>query len=241
MRFPTGVKLLDHLLGGGVPERSPVLVYGPSFLGKEHLAMQTMRETVARGVPAVLVLTNACAGDVRLEMAQADTRFEDAERAGRVWFIDTYSRSVGAEEKLPNVIYTDSAVDLNGISVALNRVQGQLIREHEQHLVLLDSASTLIVHTNAGTVFRFLQVLTGKGKRAGASVLLLLDQGMHTDAEVQMFRHLAAGVISVRGDPGRHQLLVEGLGVERNPGWIDYRLGEHGIEMTGSLAGGRIR
>lgn len=241
MSIPTRIRLLDQLLGGGLPDRSSVLVYGPSFLGKEDLARGTFVAALQANVPAVLVLTNEAAADVREQLRLQNARFDDWERQGLAWFIDTYSRAVGAEQRAPNIEYLDGPVDLNGLTVALNRIQAQIIRAHEMHLVVLDSVSTLVIHVNAATTFRFLQVLTGRARRAGATFLFTLDQGMHTEAEVQMFRHLATGVLSVRGEPGKPQLLVEGLGVQRNPGWIDYKMTPQGIEMTGSLAGGRIR
>ncbi len=241
MKFPTGVQLLDHLFGGGLPERSAALLYGPSFLGKEQLARQMFLSALKEGIPGVYVVTNSCAADVRRELARMDPAYADHEKDNRVWIVDCYSRTVGGDDPMPHVTYLDSAVDLNAISVAVNQAQARIIERHEHHLIMVDSVSTLVVHSNAATAFRFLQVLTGKAKRAGGSSLMLLDSRMHTDAEVQMFRHLANGVISVRGDPNKHQLLVEGLGVAENPGWIDYRFTDTSFEMTGSLAGGRIR
>jgi KaiC/GvpD/RAD55 family RecA-like ATPase len=241
MNHPTGVRLLDQLLGGGLPPTCNILLYGPSFMGKEVLGRRIATSGAAKGVPTVIVLTNRTTAEARAELAAMDVHFPEREKEGLFWFVDCYSRSIGAEEPGPNVAYTDSAVDLNGLSVAINQIQGRIIAHHEHHLILVDSASTLVLYSNAATTFRFLQILTGKAKRAGASTAILLDEGMHTDAEVQMFRHLAEGVVSVRGDPGKHQLLVEGLNLRSNPGWIDYRFNDKEFEMTGSLAGGRIR
>src|SRR2546421_130053 len=82
----------------------------------------------------------------------------------------------------------------------------EVLAEHAEHRLLVDSASTLITYTNAQTVFRFLQVLVGKAKRAGATTMLLLEQGMHADAEVQTFKHLCDGMIEMRIEGPNHVL-----------------------------------
>lgn len=241
MRLPTSVKLLDQLLEGGLPQRSTTLLYGPSFLGREDLARQVVVSALHNGVPAIVVTTTATPSEVKADLEALEPAIGSLEREGLLWFIDVYGPTIGADSGGEHVEVVDSPTDLNGISLAVNRVQAAILPDHEHHLLLVDSASTLVVHNSAATVFRFLQILTGKAKRAGAASLLLLDQGMHSEADVQMFRHLASGVISVRGDPGKQQMLIEGLGVRKNPGWVEYRVQDGVVEMTGSLAGGRIR
>lgn len=221
-------------------ERDRILLYGPSFQGKEVLARQAMAANLRDGTPVVMLLTNATVDDVRDNLRRMDPEYDRYEADGLVWFVDAYSRSIGIDEEQPRVQYVDSAVDLNGISLALNRVQSELIKAHDNHVLVIDSASTLVLYSNAQATFRFLQVLIGRARQAGAVCMLLLDQGMHSDAEVQMFRHLVDGVLEARDNKDRSQLRVEGLQVARNPGWIDYRFSDNLFELTGSLAAGRI-
>ncbi len=240
MNATTGVNQLDTLLGGGMRERDRILLYGPSFQGKEVLARQAMAGNLRNGMPVVMLLTNATVDDVRENLRRMDPEYDRYEADGLVWFVDAYSRSIGIDDEQPRVQYVDSAVDLNGISLALNRVQSELIKSHDNHVLVIDSASTLVLYSNAQATFRFLQVLIGRARQAGAICMLLLDQGMHSDAEVQMFRHLVDGVLEARDNKERSQLRVEGLQVARNPGWIDYRFSDNLFELTGSLAAGRI-
>lgn len=240
MTSTTGVPQLDTLLGGGVPERQRVLLYGPSFQGKEVLARQAVVANLQRGTPVVLLLTNATVDDVRNNLRQMDPKYDEYEDARLIWFVDAYSRSIGVDDSEDRVHYVDSAVDLNGISLAMNRVQAEIIKEHDEHVFVIDSASTLVLYSNCQATFRFLQVLVGRARQAGATALILLDHGMHSEAEVQMFRHLVDGVIEARDNKDRPQLRVEGLQVGRNPGWIDYKFTEDRFELTGSLAAGRI-
>lgn len=236
----TGIKQIDALLAGGIPANERVLVYGPSFQGKEVLAKQAALANLQKGVPAVLMLTNAASQDVREQMLAMDPQVPAYEKDGLLWFVDAYSRQVGLKDNVTNVAYVDSPVDTNGLSLALNRVHSHVIKKGPVHLLVIDSASTLVLYSNAQATFRFLQVLVGRARQAGAASLVLLDQGMHSDAEVQMFKHLVDGCIEMRTSNDRTQLSVEGLGLQKNPGWLDYTLQGDRVEVTGSLAAGRI-
>jgi KaiC/GvpD/RAD55 family RecA-like ATPase len=240
-RLPTGIKRLDALLGGGLPVGSAALVYGPPFLGKEVLARRFMLACMAGGVPAIDVVTTVATADVRRNLQEADPKYPEYEKARLARFVDTYSRSIGAADSFKDAQYLDGSLDLNGISLAVNKAEADVIGGHDRHALVLNSVSTLIAYSNAQTAFRFLQTLIGRTRRAGATGLFLMDHGMHTDADVQMFKHLMTGTIELREASGKTQVQVQGLGVTTPPGWVDYRFDDHTFEVTGSFAAGRIR
>lgn len=241
MKFPTGIRRLDELLKGGLPEKSAALVYGPPFVGKEILTKQFILTSLANKVPALVVLTDQSAGDLRKQLASMSPAFASQEKAGLVRMVDCFSRSIGAQENLPGVEYVDGLMNFNAVSLAVNNAERDFIRSYPNHAVVFDSLSTLIAYTNAATAFRYLQVLLGKVKTAGASCLLTLSAGMHAEPEVQMIKHLVDGLIELRSDNGKNVLHVEGLGVTESRGWVDYKFTEATLEITGSFAAGRIR
>lgn len=240
-RHATGVARLDDVLRGGLPSQSWTLLYGPPFLGKDVLARKYLLEGWRRGEPGIMVLTDESATNERAAFAAMDPSFAKYEQAGLVQFVDAYSRSIGAVEVDGHVEYVDGAMDLNGVSLGLNNAERKVLPDHPEHRVVFDSISTLITFTNPQTVFRFLQVLVGRTRLAGAAGLLLMDAGMHSDAEVQTFKHLMNGVIEVRPDNGKNMVRADGVGIMDNPGWVEYRFDETRFELIGSFASGRIR
>ena len=240
-RQSTGVRRLDDLLKGGVPQGSFTIVYGPPFLGKDVLARRFALAALAAGRPCITVLTDGSASAVRSGLLAADPAYAKAEQAGLAHFIDAYSRSIGAAEAAPGVEYVEGAMDLNGISLAINNAQRRILPEHPTHRLVFDGLSTLVTYTNAATVFRFLQVLIGRARLAGATGLLLLEQGMHAEAEVQMLKHLVDGFVEVRSEGGKNLLRVQGVGITDDPGWVEYRFTETEFDIVGSFASGRIR
>jgi KaiC/GvpD/RAD55 family RecA-like ATPase len=193
------------------------------------------------GRPALAVLTNSAAADFRHDLEAMDPKYPAAEKEHRMRFVDTYSRGIGAADSFKDAEYLDGSLDLNGISLAVNRAQAALLPHHDAHALVVDSVSTLIAYSNAQTAFRFLQTLIGRTRRVGATGLYLMDQGMHTDADVQMFKHLMTGTLELRESGGKTQILVQGLGATAAPGWVDYKFDETTFDITGSFAAGRIR
>jgi KaiC/GvpD/RAD55 family RecA-like ATPase len=236
-----GVRRLDDLLEGGLPGASTTLVYGPPFLGKELLTRIFVLHGLRAGVPTILVLTGQATSDARAQLALIDPSYPEHEKNGLIHFVDTYSKSIGAEDDFPNAAYVDGPVNLNAVSLAVNNAQRRIIADHAQHRMVFDSVSTTATYTNAQTTFRFLQVLVGKAKRAGATTMLLLDQGMHSDPEVQTFKHLSDGLIEVRTEGATSLLHVTGIGVTENRGWVEYKFTDKVFDVTGSFSAGRIR
>ncbi|MGH2650972.1 MAG: RAD55 family ATPase, partial [Actinomycetota bacterium] len=237
----TGIRRLDEALDGGVPDHSAVLVYGPPFTGKTVLSNQFAAAGLAQGVPAIFVLTDQPASEARQELAAIDPDYEKHEEAGLVQFVDAYSRSVGAEDPHKRTEYLDGPIDLSSLALAVNNAQRKVIPLSSAHRLVFRSVSTLMAYTNAQTTFRFLQIFVGKTKRAGATSMMHLEQGMHTEPEVQMIKHLVDGVLSLKVDAGKHTLHLEGLGVTSDRGWVEYRYSPVVFEITGSFGAGRIR
>lgn len=240
-KLEVGVKRLDDLLDGGMPPTSIALVFGPAFLGKELVARLFFLQGLRQGQPGIIVLTDSAASDVRRQLSAIDPSYPDYEKRGLAHFVDTYSRSIGAEDDFPFAEYVDGPVNLNAVSLAVNNAQRKIIGDHHVHRMVVDSVSTLITYTNAQTTFRFLQVLLGKAKRAGATTMLLLQAGMHGEPDVQTFKHLVDGVVEMRADGQTNLLNVQGIGVTENRGWIEYRFSEKTFDIVGSFGAGRIR
>lgn len=237
----TGVRRLDELLKGGLPNRTVTLVYGPPFLGKRLLGRMFLMEGMRNGMPGILVHTDSAAQEVRAQMAQLDDGYSDLEKKGLMYYVDTYSKSIGAAEPMQNVEYVDGLMNFNALSLSLNNVQRSIIKQHADHRLVFDSVSTLIAYTNAQAAFRYLQVLTGKARMAGATTVLLLEQGMHTESEVQTIKHLADGVVEMRREADKNLMTVEGVGLPMRVGPVEYQRSQANLSITGSFAAGRIR
>src|SRR5437867_12068466 len=55
-RLSTGVRELDALMGGGIPEGDSMLLAGPSGSGKSVLSSQFIAEGLRRGEPGIVAI-----------------------------------------------------------------------------------------------------------------------------------------------------------------------------------------
>jgi KaiC/GvpD/RAD55 family RecA-like ATPase len=239
---PFGIRRLDELISGGLKFQSSALLYGPPYIGKEHLGRSYALHAMRSGIPAIFIDTLHTATEITDILLEMDSAMADYVKSGLIHIIDCYSRNIEAEDlKMSHISYVDGAMDLNGISVALNRAQRKMQSSAPNHVVVLDSLSTVTTYSDPKTAFRFLQILIGKSKLIGGSSIITLDEGMHADADVKMFSHLVDGIIEVHDHIGKFQLQARGLTAPTGVGWIDYRYAQSQFELTGSFAPGRIR
>lgn len=240
MKVKTGVERLDELLNGGLPMNCNALVYAPPFLGKETLLKLFIAKGLEENIPGIFVLTDRTPESVREEMKQIKSDYESFESQGMVRYIDTYSMSIGIAEKDPYTEYVDSPVNLNAISLGVNNAQKALIGKFDTHRIAFHSISTLITYTNAITTFRFMQILSGKVRQAGATTLFSIERGVHSTQDVQLFMSLMNGVIEMTEEDLKPVLRVQGFGTVRTRAWVEYKFTDHSLEVIGSFAAERI-
>jgi len=244
-RISTGVTRLDELMRGGVQPHANFLVYGPPFVGKEVLLNLYAVQALEEGQPVIFVLTDGTPTDKAVELNEilevnSEKKYSDFEKEGLVMYVDSYSRTIEAEDNHPNTVYVDGNVNLNAIGVAVNEAMQRLVGKGEFPRLVFDSISTLIIYSNAPATFRFLQVLAGRVSRNRSTAFYVLEKGMHTDTEVQMFKHLMRGVFEFQED-GEHLVMrVQGGGDVLTHDWVAYSYTPLSMDLTGSFTMSRV-
>jgi KaiC/GvpD/RAD55 family RecA-like ATPase len=239
-KVKTGTTRLDDLLMGGLPFGTSVLVYGPPFMGKEVLVNNFVFEGLAKGIPAVWVVTDKTPAEIRDEMRFVKSGFEEYEKLGLVKFVDSYSRSMGDTTKDDNVIYVDSPTDFQGIQNGIEEAGKQLLEKYKYYRFVFRSISTMIAYLDPTTAFRFLNPIVGRRKRDKAVSMYLIEKGMHGDQEIQMVGSLMDGMVEFKVENLNTFLCVKGIGDVQSRAWIRYTTTKSAVNI-GSFALDHIR
>ena len=239
MKVKTGIRRIDDLLKGGIPSGSNVLAYAPPFIGMDVLLRSFALTGLKENEPVIFVLTDKTFSDMKKEMGKIDEDFCDYEEKGLVRYIDAYSAGIEAKKEYPHTEFVDSPLDTSGISRAINNAQKEMIKKSNSHRLVLDSLSTLLAYSDAQAVFRFLQVLGGRCKRAGATSMFAMVGGMHNENEVQTMKHVMDGVVEFKESAGLY-MRVQGCGEAITRKWIEYEYEENKIRLTGAFKLGRV-
>src|SRR3989454_466029 len=217
-----GIPRLDDLLFGGIPFGTNASVYGPAYVGKEVLVSLFMAEGLKKGVPVLWILTDKGPTEVREEMAFALPGYEEYEKLGLVQYIDTYSKSMGAEASDPNTTYIDEPTDYQSILKAVDARAAEWKKKYPTYRLAFRSVSTLIAYLDPTTTFKFLQPFVGRRKRDKAVAFYVIEKGMHEEQEIQMLGSLMDGSIEFKVEQLKSFLCIKGICDVQSRGWIRY-------------------
>ena len=185
VKVKSGIRRLDDLLFGGFPAGAQLLLNGPAHTGKDVLARLFSVEGLKLGIPSLWIVTDKTWGQVRDDLVGLYPKYEEAEKAGMIRFIDLYSRSVGSSGSGAGVRLlssTDKGV-LEQLAQTVNGISEELKERFPTYRVVFESVSTLTAYLDTTATFRFLQPMIGRRKLDQAVGYYVLDRGMHSDAD----------------------------------------------------------
>ncbi len=225
--LPTGIKSFDSIIGGGLPVAGNILLYGDPLCGKKPLMMQFVYQGLKMNIPGIFVLTDYGFSEWKTMMQSSGWEIEEYEKSGLLQIIDCYSKQFNPSLVDEGIVtYVNRASDLSAISMHLSSLQDQIIQIADNHRLGFHSISSLLETNRPESVFRFMQFITGKFRRAGATAMYAVEKGMHDEKDVHMAEHLMDGVIEFSED----KLRVRGL-MGASSSWHKYEVDEKGVRI----------
>jgi len=229
----TGTVRLDDLLFGGLPLGVNVLLTGPPFIGKEVLVERFIVEGITKGIPAVLILSDASPSEMRNSLANHVPSVEEYERLGLLKYIDAYSIPMGVEheEDNENIAYVKEATAYEDIIAAMDKFIKALSKKHEYIRVVVVSISTFITYSDVKATYGFLQNLTGRLKRSKSVAMFPIDEGMHTQTDIQMLGHVMDGSFQFKAENLKTYISIQGVCDSQSRDWIQYQYTKKGLNI----------
>jgi KaiC/GvpD/RAD55 family RecA-like ATPase len=214
----TGVPELDKLLGGGYPDRSAVLLSGPSGVGKEALRYWFMEEGLKDGDYCLYISKSTPA-----EILQDFRAFGVRPDRSPDWFC----RKGG-----------DKDLNLNDLASISFNIKGMMqANEGRKIRIATDVLSSLLVLNSVETVYRFLSQLFADVKDHDAALVATLEEGMHDERAVSTMKELFDGVIEFklyeRGFRVSPLLRVQKMrGMAPSPGYFSFSMPKGKMEIS---------
>ena len=216
----TGIPSFDQLLGSdGYPDRSTILIVGPTGIGNEALCYWFTQSGLTQN--------DFCLYNTRLSAKEVlqDTRAINVDFTQRVpfWF-----SSNGGQMKF-------DVYDLSGLSY---NVKDILKKNSDRRIrVVTDVLSSLLKLNQPDTIYKFLTQLFADSKQYDSVFLATVEEGMHPPNVLAAMQQLFDGVIELK-------LYEEGLrvipllrirkmrGVPPQPGYYNFSFTKTGMEVS---------
>jgi KaiC/GvpD/RAD55 family RecA-like ATPase len=158
---PTGIKVLDDLLGGGLPRPSAVGVIGAVGSGKSSLVRQLAVSALERDFRVLYYAIDESAEDVRENVATYGIDVAKYETEGRLSFIDIFALGVERLAEAYPVEEPEQIVDSTFKFSDLVAQGRSFTLKHlgKKQFVIMDSLTPFFLMVEAKRVFQFGQVL----------------------------------------------------------------------------------
>jgi circadian clock protein KaiC len=214
-RLGSGVPELDALLGGGLERGSAALVLGPSGVGKSLLALQFLREAIARGERAAMFVFDEDVGLLGARAAQLGVDLAGMRGSGALMLVQVDAAELAPGEFAHKVRTSVERFDAR--TVVIDSLNGyQLAMPNEQFLLL--HMHELLMYLNRRGVSTFLTVaqhgLVGD-MRSPVDVTYLSDTVLllrFFEAHGRMLRAISV----VKKRTGAHEDTIRELRIDRN-------------------------
>lgn len=204
--------MISELVKFGQLTQVSYMLVGQLGSGKTTYAEAFLAEGMELGFPAVFVTTDVSPRVVRNDMSRHGWTIEEEEASGQFVFIDGYSERMGAQ-KTSSARSLAKVDDISELGIVLSDVLEDLVVAR----VVIDSLSTLILHSNPETMPRAVQRLSGRVTQSSHSIMYVLEEGVHDEKTYATFSYLADAVLRFRIDD-RDQIPVHQLRMERMRG-----------------------
>jgi len=158
---PTGVKVLDDLLGGGLPRPSAVGITGPIGSGKSTLVKQIAANALQRDFRVQWYAIDESAESVRDSIASCGIDVEKYESEGKLVFVDIFALGV---ERLAESFPAGQPESVVESSIKFSDLIGQgrswtLKHLGKKTMGIMDSLTPFFLMSEARKVFQYGQVL----------------------------------------------------------------------------------
>ncbi|MFW9794395.1 MAG: RAD55 family ATPase [Candidatus Thorarchaeota archaeon] len=216
--------MISDLVKFGQLTQVSFMLVGPLGAGKTTYAEAFLAEGISLGFPAVFVTTDVSPRVVRNDMSRHGWSIEEQEAGGTFIFIDGYSERMGAP-KAGSARSLAKVDDISELGIVLSEVLNELVVAR----VVIDSLSTLILHSSPATMPRAVQRLSGRITQSSHSIMYVLEEGVHDEKTYATFSYLADAVlrfrIDDRSDIPVHQVRMERMrGTDTSREWHNFVL-----------------
>jgi KaiC/GvpD/RAD55 family RecA-like ATPase len=225
-KVKSGLKGLDTLLGGGLPDNSVTLVYGPPKTGKSIFCYQFLFGGLCADESCLYVMSDYSWNQLSETMLAFNWPIEEYAGKDRIYRIDTISRlgqKIPKETETLKISHTENPTD-----VMLNVSSGArfLYKKFNRFRAILDSTTSFYLYNPHQLINRVLKSYIQNIKEAGGTAIITYAQGSVDTQTETMLKACVDNLIRLDGKEITIEAMM-GLGKIK----AGYTIGGSGIKV----------
>ena len=219
-RLSAGIGDLDIILEGGYLNPGNVIVLGPSGMEKAVLAYH-FAAAAGANENVYIICGNSSAQDIIKKAAGYGISLDGP----NVFFIDCYSATLGKPmESTARVMMVSGPGALNDISLMFN--EAMKASAGKRMRVIFDTLSTFVLYNPKESIRKFLSVIEGRLRTAGATTMYLVDEGVHDKQLVSLLEQGMDEIYAISDAGGKIFLKVPDTDIQ-----IPVKVGPAGLSI----------
>ncbi len=190
-RVPLGIKKIDALLKGGVPEGSCILLSGEPGTGKSLIMQKLVYNHLKKGNSVIYVTTDRTSERLVEEVKDYGMDYFKYVKNGQLKILDTYVGFVRKSEK--GFSYADIR-DLTEISIKIEKLRREL--EGRKFVEVYDVISELFIwNKDKDLVLRFISSVCSSGSNKSIALFFVINEGIEDDRYINSIKSVVDGVL----------------------------------------------
>lgn len=202
-RLTSGIADLDIILEGGYLNPGNVTVVGPSGPEKNAFAYHFAAATDSKENTYII-----CGGYSPSDIIEKASNMAIDLNKPNIKFIDCYTSTLGTNEVKPTekikIVPGPSA--LNDISLSLNEAIAESTGKKMR--VIFDTLSTFVLYNQKDSIKKFLNLVEGRLKGVGATIVYLIDDGVHDKQTLSLLQQGMDAIYTISDNGGKFFLAI---------------------------------
>jgi KaiC/GvpD/RAD55 family RecA-like ATPase len=223
-KIKSGIESLDKLIGGGLPENSMTLVYGPPKCGKSIFSYHFLNQAITDDEISLYLMTDYNLAQLEETMMNFNWMIHEYFQKGQLYVLDTASGAIGATQKESDTHKISSPQNPTEIISKIIEDLQSIYQKTHQFRSILDSTTTLFSYNSPILIIRVLKSYTMRLKLAGGTSIITYTEGV-VDSQIETL--LKASVDNIVHLDGNEITIEAMMGVDKIN--ADYDITDNGI------------
>ncbi|MEM2925436.1 MAG: RAD55 family ATPase [Halobacteria archaeon] len=230
-RIKSGIQGLDEFIGGGIPENTITLLYGPPKTGKSIFCYQFMYQGLIDQEPCLYLMSDYTLDQLSQRMMGFNWFIENYIQDKMLFVVDTASR---LSMEVPMETYTykvSSPQNPTDMMIKVNEGIKFTCQRSPRFRAILDSLTSLFIYNPSLLIIRVLKMYIQRIKKAGGTGIITYAMGSVDKNIETMLKNSADNIIYLsQSQTGRYEITIEAM-VGGSPKKAAFMITNNGIAI----------